>query len=195
MSGTSAIEGSRSSRTGDLDIRDDEQNAEYQVRRRQRELASGQASLHVQGGEAADVHEFLQHGRDHHRVETFRITSDGEECDLPRSGYSDEAVVEVGMRNRWRVLAADEIEHEIQRRQHHESPHARADEYRLRESHSNLSRRLKSTPNEAHFGHTIRCLRRDDDAEMIEIFSQESRVPRPRAEAFAEFTHCTLVGS
>src|ERR1700722_16987037 len=68
------------------------------------------------------VDEFLQHRGNHHGPKAYWIGGDYKERDLPYQRRPDEAVVETGMRERRRILAADQVEHEVKWREDEESP-------------------------------------------------------------------------
>src|SRR5579863_3416366 len=78
--------------------------------------------LEVENGEGRAVAELFEQGRDHHGAEAHRVAGDYEEGGLPGEGNADEAVVEGGVRDGWRVLAADCVEHEIERREDEDAP-------------------------------------------------------------------------
>src|ERR1700733_7335560 len=99
--------------------------------------------LEIEHDEGRASAEFLDHRRDYHRAEPHRVQRNHDECDLEGQPYTDEAVVEPGMRDRRGILASDEIENEIERREYQHAPDAGYPEYDLGEFHGAIIRRRR----------------------------------------------------
>jgi len=90
-------------------------------------------------GEA--IREFLEDGGDDERAKADGIGGDEEKSDLPSEGSADKAVKEAGMGDRWGILAADEIEHEIEGRDDEQAPDGSNPEDDFGKLHANLPER------------------------------------------------------
>src|SRR5271156_6143942 len=91
--------------------------------------------LQVERDEGSASAKLFDHGRNHHRAEAYRVSGNHEEYDLEGEAHTDEAIVERGMRDGWRILAADQIEDKIQRRQRQNAPDGGDPEYYFGEFH------------------------------------------------------------
>ena len=78
--------------------------------------------LEVENDQGCGVAELLEDRGDHHGAEPHRIASDYEEGELPCEACANEAVVESGMRDGRGILAADCVEHEVERREDEDAP-------------------------------------------------------------------------
>ena len=81
------------------------------------------------------VSELLEHRRNHERAITRRVRGNEEEGDLPRQREACKSVKESGVSDRRGISAANEIEHEVERRNDQQAPNACDAESDFRESH------------------------------------------------------------
>src|SRR5579863_972297 len=100
-----------------------------------------QAMLEIENDERRSVTELLQHGGNHHGTIADGVASDYQECELPCQPQSDETVIESGMRDGGRVVAANHVEHEIEGREDDNAPDESDPENDLGESHCCLGYR------------------------------------------------------
>ena len=91
--------------------------------------------LQIEHNEGRSVAEFLDHRRNHHRTQAHRVPGNHDECDLKSQPHADESVVKRGMRDGRGVLAPDQIEHEIERREYQHAPNAGDPKHDLGEFH------------------------------------------------------------
>ncbi len=82
------------------------------------------ALLQIQNKQSGSVAEFLQHRRQHHDSEAYRILRDDEEGKLPCQSGAEKAIIKTGMRDGRRILATDDVEHKIKRRENEDAPNA-----------------------------------------------------------------------
>src|SRR5262249_6281996 len=93
------------------------------------------ALLQVECKNCNPISEFLDDRCDHDRSKAYGISGDDEKRNLPRQCCRDKAIVEAGMRDRWRISASDEIENEKQRGDYQHAPNASYQEDNLCEFH------------------------------------------------------------
>jgi hypothetical protein len=94
-----------------------------------------QAILQIEHDQGSAVTKLLEHGRNHHRAEARGVSGNHEECDLEGQPHTDEAIVKRGMSDGRGILASDQIEYEIQRREHQDAPNGSDPKYDLGEFH------------------------------------------------------------
>jgi len=99
-----------------------------------------EAMLQVESCESGAVAELLEDGRDHHRAEADGITGDDKEDELESERSTHEAIVERGVRDGRGILASDQVEHKIERREDKDAPDKSDPEKNFGEFHSDLSR-------------------------------------------------------
>jgi len=102
----------------------EEENSEQYIDPAKYQVGRMQPALQIKHEQRGAVSELLNHGRNHHRPQAYRVARDEKEYDLKCKPYADESVVKARMRDRRRILAPDDIEHKIKRRQHQEAPDA-----------------------------------------------------------------------
>jgi hypothetical protein len=90
-----------------------EQDPEQQVDGAESKVGKVQAALQIENGKRRPVAEFFDYAGDHEGAEAHWVGGDDQERNLLGEPDSDEAVVEGGMRDRRRILPANQIEHEI----------------------------------------------------------------------------------
>jgi hypothetical protein len=105
-------------------VGDDEQNAQGKIGEGEEQVAGIGVVLQYENEDGWSVGKFFDHGRNHHGTKTSWISGDDAESDLPGECESDEAVIEAGVRDGRRILAADEIKHEVQGNNYKETPDA-----------------------------------------------------------------------
>ena len=105
-------------------IGDDEQNAEEKIGEGEEQVAGIGAVLQDEKEDGGSVGKFFDYGGNHHGTEAHRIGGDDAESDLPGERESDEAVIEAGVSDGRGILAADEVEHEVQGKNYEETPDA-----------------------------------------------------------------------
>lgn len=91
--------------------------------------------LPIERAQGEGINEFFQNRRQHHQAKADRIASDDQECELPGKASAEESVVEAGMRDRRRILAADGVEHEVERSEDEQTPDERNVESDFSEFH------------------------------------------------------------
>ncbi len=94
-----------------------------------------QAILQKKHEQGSAVAELLKDGWNHHGSESHGIFRDYEECDLEGQSHADETVIERGVGDGRRIVAADHIEDEIKRCEDQHTPNARDPKYDLGEFH------------------------------------------------------------
>src|SRR6476646_6126242 len=94
--------------------------------------------LQVEHGRRSSGAEFFEDGGKHHGAEAEGIAGDDDECELPCEAAARESVVEAGMRDGWRILAADCVIEEVERRDYQNSPDCGDPENDLGEFHEGL---------------------------------------------------------
>src|ERR1700722_7952336 len=97
--------------------------------------------LQVEHYKGRAVAELLEHRRNHHRAEAHRVSGDHYKCDLKGQSYADETIIERGMCDRRRIVATDQIEYEIKRRENQDAPDGRDPEDDPGEFHAAIIRR------------------------------------------------------
>src|SRR5580698_8380357 len=101
-----------------------------------------QPALRVENDQRDAVAKFLDYGCGNDRPKARGIGRDDQKGKLPRNPSADETVIKSRMGNRWRILRADEIEHEIKRSEDQKSPNSGDPENSLSEFHGwNFRRR------------------------------------------------------
>src|ERR1700677_3062936 len=118
-----------------LEICGYEENSEEQVDASEPKIAGSEAMLKIEHDESRSSAELLDHRWNHHWPQADRIARDHQECNLKGQTDADKTVVEAGMRDRRRVLTADQVKHEIQRRENQHAPNAGDQESDLCEFH------------------------------------------------------------
>src|SRR3954471_7278082 len=104
--------------------RDEEQSDRSVGRRDRRRLSGLEVSVRIEHEHGRDVEDLLENGGDHDDAIARRIGGDDEERELPYQGHTDETVVQIGVRDWWRVSAADGVEREEQGRHDQDAPDA-----------------------------------------------------------------------
>lgn len=94
-----------------------------------------QSALKVKNDQHDPITEFFDDGRRNDRPEARGISRDDQKGNLPGQAGADESVIKSRMSNRWWILAADEIEHEIKRSEDQKSPDGSDPEYSLGKFH------------------------------------------------------------
>ena len=79
--------------------------------------------------------ELLENGRDHQGTKAQGVPGDEHKRDLPRQRDAHESIEKPRMRDGRRIIAADPVEHEVQRRDDQESPNGRDPKHNLRKFH------------------------------------------------------------
>ena len=110
--------------TRSFEIGEDEEEAEEGIGGREDEVGMMHAALRYQRKYGDGVGGFFQDRGNHQGTKTNGIRGDEAEGDLPGEGASDESIKKAGMRNCRRILAADEIKHEIEGSNDEQAPHA-----------------------------------------------------------------------
>src|ERR1700722_14897606 len=93
---------------------DQEQHSEEQVYCAEDQVSGMEAVLQIERDQRYPVGKLFEYGREHHGAEADGIAGDDREGELPSEASADEPVVEGGVRDRRRVLAADQGEHEVE---------------------------------------------------------------------------------
>src|SRR5215470_5750656 len=101
--------------------RNHKQHGQKQVYSSQTQVRGMHAMLQVKHDDGDAKAEFFQNGRDHHRAQTHWIVGNEYKCNLPGQRHSSKAVIEPGMGDRGRILLADLVKNEIQRRNCHQA--------------------------------------------------------------------------
>src|ERR1700722_16603941 len=93
---------------------DQEQHSEEQVYCAEDQVSGMEAVLQIERDQRYPVGKLFEYGREHHVAEADGIAGDDREGELPSEASADEPVVEGGVSDRRRVLAADQVEHEVE---------------------------------------------------------------------------------
>jgi len=94
-----------------------------------------QPALRVENDQGDAVAEFLDYGCGDDRPKARGIGRDDQKGKLPGKPGADETVIKSRMGDPWRILGADEIEHEIKRSEDQKSPNGGDPENSLGEFH------------------------------------------------------------
>ena len=97
-----------------------------------------EAMLQVENSLRRSEAEFFEDRWEHHGAEAERICCDDDERELPGESASDETVIEAGMRDGRRILAANRVIEELQRSDNQDSPDGGDPENDLGEFHAHL---------------------------------------------------------
>lgn len=81
-----------------------------------------QTVLQIQRCQRKGVAEFFENGQKHDRAKTYRIAGNDDEHELPGQAGAEESVIKAGVSDRWRILSADGVEHEVQGRKDEKAP-------------------------------------------------------------------------
>lgn len=103
---------------------EDEEDAEGKVDGGEEEVVGVGAMLRDENDDRNGVSEFFEDGGNHDGAKADGIGCDQQKRDLPDEGETGEAVIESGMRDRRRILRADALEKEVERRDEEQSPDA-----------------------------------------------------------------------
>ena len=118
-----------------FEVGDHKKHAEQGVCAGEDQIRRMHAALQDQSYHGDSVGRFFKHGRNHQRAEAHRVRGDVAERDLPSQGHTHEPVEESGMRDGGRILLADEVKQEIERRDDGQAPDACDPEDDFREFH------------------------------------------------------------
>src|SRR6266705_6070487 len=127
-----------------LEVGDDKQNAQQQIRACKDQVRPVHASMQNQNRYRSSIAQFLKHRRNHKQPIAWRVRRYAEKRNLPRQSDAHESVKESRMSDRRRIFPPDEIEHEVERCDDQHTPNACDPKHDLRKSHGHL--RMPASP-------------------------------------------------
>src|SRR6266571_8689053 len=117
-----------------LEVGDDKQNAQQQIRTCKDQVRRVHASLQNQSDNCGSVTDFFKHRRNHKQSIAYRVRRYAEKRNPPRQSDAHESVKESRMSDRRGIFPPDEIEHEVERCDDQHTPNAGDPKHDLRKS-------------------------------------------------------------